>query len=44
MLSDEQKVFLLKKIQKMMKRKNMLLSEVIDLMQETVDYLRTVDP
>lgn len=43
MLSDKDKVFLLKKITKQMKHNHMSLSEVIDLMQETIDYLRTVD-
>ena len=43
MLSDENKIILLKKIQKRMKHNHMSLSEVIAVMQDTIEYLRTVD-
>lgn len=42
MLSDKDKVFLLKNIRKQMKRNNVSLEEIIALYQETAEYLKTL--
>jgi len=42
MLSDKEKTFLLKRIQKIMKKDKLSLREVIDITREGADYLESL--